>query len=372
MSGKSVHPTLQDIADRTGYGRSTVSLALRGHPSLPEKTREKIRRVAEEIGYRPNPLVAALMAQLRGRKRRYQETIAIITRRDHPTSDDQPPFNFYDILYRAIVEHSLKLGFRIDRFSMENENCSGARLSKILITRGIHGVIFFPGSTPKVDYPILNWDHFATVLVGYDPDWPILHQVVSDYAHDIDLALQIATQNGSRRIGLAIHEERDLNINHSWSSRFLNYQRHLPTKNRIPFIPGRDLSFKRETFLAWVQKQRPDTLLVAGDEEVHWLKEAGHRIPQDIRVINLIQRGEKELAGIDPRTEEVGRGAVELLRSLLQDNQLGLPEFPRLIAIKGRWSAGASFPKIGDEPYSVSRTRQLPTKDDTGRAPETR
>jgi LacI family transcriptional regulator len=39
----------------------------------------------------------------------------------------------------------------------------------------------------------------------------------------------------------------------------------------------------------------------------------------------------------------VGSAAVELLMSLLQANQFGLPEFPRLISVKGKWLSGPSF-----------------------------
>ncbi|MFH1496264.1 MAG: helix-turn-helix domain-containing protein, partial [Verrucomicrobiota bacterium] len=54
--------TLKDIAAQTGYHFTTVSLALRGHPSLPEATRGKIRRTAEKMGYAPDPMLRALTA----------------------------------------------------------------------------------------------------------------------------------------------------------------------------------------------------------------------------------------------------------------------------------------------------------------------
>lgn len=339
--------TLQDIADLTGYGRSTVSMALRNHPGLPAATKEEIRLAAEQLDYRPNPLVAALMAQLRGRKNRYKETLALLTCRDRPYEIDAAPLDFYRILYHAIVEHAQSLGFRVDVFSLANEDYSGARLSKILSTRGVHGVILFPGGQTGRDFPELLWQNFATVLVGFNPRWARFHQVVSDYTHDIDLALEVALKNGSRRIAFGVEETRDRNSDYSWSSRFLLYQHRLKPRERLPFIPNNKESFfDREVFLDWIAKHRPDTVLVAGDEQYHWLREAGWRIPEDIRLINLVQRNEAGLAGIDPRTAEVGRGAIDLLASVLQSNQLGIPDFPRLVSIKGLWTDGHSFPTL--------------------------
>ena len=58
-------PTMQQIADLVGCSRMAVSLALRNSPKISTVTIARIRKVAEEVGYRPNPMVSALMTQLR-------------------------------------------------------------------------------------------------------------------------------------------------------------------------------------------------------------------------------------------------------------------------------------------------------------------
>ena len=61
--GKGRDPvTLQAIAARAGFSVSTVSLALRNDRRLRADTRATIQAVAKELGYRPNPLIAVLMA----------------------------------------------------------------------------------------------------------------------------------------------------------------------------------------------------------------------------------------------------------------------------------------------------------------------
>jgi DNA-binding LacI/PurR family transcriptional regulator len=59
---------MQDVADRAGVSRAAVSLALRNHASIPLQTRARIQRLAEEMGYRKNPLVSALMTYQRNFK----------------------------------------------------------------------------------------------------------------------------------------------------------------------------------------------------------------------------------------------------------------------------------------------------------------
>ena len=46
-------PTLREIARRAGVSHTTVSLSLRNHPSIPEKTRERLRRLAEPEPVQP-------------------------------------------------------------------------------------------------------------------------------------------------------------------------------------------------------------------------------------------------------------------------------------------------------------------------------
>ena len=55
--------TLDDIAQRVNVSRVTVSKALRGHPDISDKTARMVRKVAEEIGYRPNIIARSLSAR---------------------------------------------------------------------------------------------------------------------------------------------------------------------------------------------------------------------------------------------------------------------------------------------------------------------
>jgi LacI family transcriptional regulator len=56
-----MHPTLHDIARRMGISHMTVSRALGGGPASP-RTRERVRRVAASLGYRPNAAARAIVS----------------------------------------------------------------------------------------------------------------------------------------------------------------------------------------------------------------------------------------------------------------------------------------------------------------------
>ena len=54
---------LKDIAERTGYGTNTVSLALRGSTRISAAAREKIAKAAEELDYVPNHIAKSLVSR---------------------------------------------------------------------------------------------------------------------------------------------------------------------------------------------------------------------------------------------------------------------------------------------------------------------
>ncbi|MGQ0814282.1 MAG: LacI family DNA-binding transcriptional regulator [Gemmatimonadota bacterium] len=59
---KKLRVTVHDIARRAGVSQPTVSLVLSGHPTarVAPATRERVRKAAEELGYRPNVVARGL------------------------------------------------------------------------------------------------------------------------------------------------------------------------------------------------------------------------------------------------------------------------------------------------------------------------
>src|SRR5438128_7703876 len=54
--------TQQEVARRARVHRTTVSLALSDSPRIPAKTKARIKRIAQELGYAPDPMLTALIA----------------------------------------------------------------------------------------------------------------------------------------------------------------------------------------------------------------------------------------------------------------------------------------------------------------------
>uniref|UniRef100_UPI003D8E5DB8 LacI family DNA-binding transcriptional regulator n=1 Tax=Gordonia sp. B7-2 TaxID=3420932 RepID=UPI003D8E5DB8 len=56
-------PTMQDVADRVGVSKATVSLVFRQAPGVGDATRRDVEQAAEELGYRRNRTAALMTAR---------------------------------------------------------------------------------------------------------------------------------------------------------------------------------------------------------------------------------------------------------------------------------------------------------------------
>ena len=52
--------TIQDIADKLGLSKSTVSRALKNHPDISDKTKKAVQDLANALDYQPNTLALNL------------------------------------------------------------------------------------------------------------------------------------------------------------------------------------------------------------------------------------------------------------------------------------------------------------------------
>lgn len=340
-AGKSKFVTMKEVAAMAGCSAMSVSLALRGSPEVGAKLGEKIRALAKATGYRPNPLVAALVAS---RRKLGREVIAVLTKFDEPLRSWSAPREFYSDLHAGLVERADELGFRVEEFPVHGVRPpTGAQLTRILRTRGIHGVVLFPGGGLERGYPDCDWRHFSVVAAGFHARAALpVHRTSTDYMVGMDACLSELERRGYKRIGLAFSKALDPNVGHTLSGRFLAWREQQPSRAQIPLVPGWEVLPSREVFLRWFRRYRPDCILTTDSAVTGWLHEAGLRVPNQVGVAALPVRHLADHAGMDARTREVGRLTINLLARELYLNHSGLPEVPEVALVAGAWRDGAT------------------------------
>ncbi|MDR1010634.1 MAG: LacI family DNA-binding transcriptional regulator, partial [Opitutaceae bacterium] len=156
--------TLQQIATICGVSKATVSLALRGHPRISEATREKIRQAAGRMNYRMNPLVSAHAAYVRTARR--PKSVTVLGYLTNWQKNALPASKHVNALsFASAGKRAAELGYRLDQFQILAPGMTDRRLSRILATRGILGVIVadLARATSQLD---LDWKDLACVTMG--------------------------------------------------------------------------------------------------------------------------------------------------------------------------------------------------------------
>lgn len=336
-------PTIRELAKLAGVSRTTVSMALRNSPRISLAMREKIARLAEERGYQRDPVVSALMNQLRTtRKVRSVEKIAYLTFWDSAEGwRENVNENGYFQGASARAEH---LGYEVEAFWARQPGMTSSRLSRILYARGIRGVLIAP--LPRVlGHVTLDWRYFAAAALSLTILKPDLHRASHDYHAGMQLALHSLKKLGYRRPGFANMSVFDKRTKHGWLSGFLTYQHQLAHQFQIPplLVPGirHHDEWDRDRYARWLEKWKPDAVVCNTEQPLHLARELGYRVPGDLGFASLHKlRIEDPWAGVDRQSEEIGAAGVDLVVGQLQNNEFGLPACPKTVMINSIWQDG--------------------------------
>ena len=340
---------MAEVAKAVGVSKNTVSLALRGSPRISEETRKRIAEAAETLGYRLNPTVAHLMAQLRkNRAPGYQATLAVINaykNRDAFTQHSTIPYYAQGCQRRA-----LQLGYRLDEFWLHEPDMPAARWLSIFRARNIRGILIIGmmqhNRLPAHLAPL--WDEFPAVVTGVRTREPALSFACSDQ-HALALeAFEKAVALGYRRPALVLDGVIDELIEGRFTAGFLTGQSRLvPVEQRTqPFHEVAAARLDRTVFSKWLEKNKPDVIFTLYHEVKRWLLDLDLRVPDDIGVIQYEWRKDHaEWAGMDQRNDLVGEAAMDMLISMVHHNERGIPEHPRATMIGCHWVDGSTVLK---------------------------
>ncbi len=330
--------TLKDIAKKAGVHFTTVSLALKNDPRLPQKTRDRLRKIAEEMGYTPDAALKALSAYRQAsRSHPIQSALAYLTDmpRSHPLADH---------IYTKSREKASQLGYNLLEFNLGKSDTSLKSCMSVWWNTGIKGVLVGPFRNPEL---LLdgNWDKWVSVAYGYTVDNPDFNRVVPDLFHNLLTHLSILRQRGYERIGLLLYGKYRTKIFGLLHGAYLLDQaRNGSTQSVIYVQEGVNTPKKMKS---WIRKECPD-VLIASMEDHQVLLNTGLRIPEDVGFSLLSWKDYEpdnptEWAGMNITDDVVAANAVSYLVSQLHENDFGLPERPKCLLVPGIFHDGSSI-----------------------------
>ncbi|MEA5016865.1 MAG: LacI family DNA-binding transcriptional regulator [Candidatus Limiplasma sp.] len=334
--------TIRDVSKICGLSVSAVSKALNHYPDVSEETRQRVQRVAQEIGYRPNALARALKTN-----RTYNLGVIL----DDEMHDNLLHTYFITIL-NGFKQEAERQGYDI---TLINHNIGGRKLSYLdhCRSRNVDGVCLL-----CVDFYNLEIQQLAQSdmkLVTIDHLFSGKDCILSDNKAGMHDILSYVVEMGHRRIAF-LHGTHSSVTDARLSAFYEFIHQHgleIPPEYVVPSHYHSTGHAFEDTRKLLACRERPTCILMADDYcalgGMDAIQQAGLSIPEDISVAGydgtaLIQKIRPRLTTLRQDGQKVGRMAAVRLLDRIEN-----PDAPaqRPCIVPGELLPGETVKRIG-------------------------
>lgn len=309
-------PTLVEVAAAAGVSRSQASRGLRGDPGVTEETRKRIRRAAEDLGYRAN-IAARVLASGRS------STIGVVI--------GEPLNPSHMMIASEITEQSRALGLDpLIVFGKLGRDIDIAEAERLLSHRA-NGAIMI--ATP-VDLDTLSAFNakLPVVYIGGDVSALGIRCVHNDDIYGAYEATRHLIGLGHKHIA---HISGGTNV--ITKDRVEGYLRAMREAELAPIVEPAwfDIDGGRAGVDALMLRPVRPTAIFAGNDRiaigaVNRLRGLAYRVPEDISVVgfdNIVDAGSESLllTTLDQHPHLMAHEAVELMQELLNQTESPRP-----------------------------------------------
>ena len=275
--------TLDEIAERAGVSRATVSRVINDHPYVSNLVRSRVQGVIDEHGYAPN---AAARAMVTKRTKILGLLIPSI-----PVGDYGGVLNFFSIIIQSASDACQRRGHYLLLATLTDDQRDNF-VRDVLRAGHIDGLI---ASTQNDDplVPHLLASDVPLVLIGRNPHFPNAHFVDVDNFHSAANAVSHLIERGKRRIahialppGGAASQMRLDGYRHALYAHGLSFdERYLvETRNYTD-------QYMQAVDQLLSAPNPPDAFFAASDSYaisvIQLLQQRGLRIPEEVAVVGF-------------------------------------------------------------------------------------
>ena len=307
--------TISDVAARAGVSKSTVSHALSGKRPISEKTRIRILRAIEELGYRPDPVARNLAAGARHRGIGFVFPLLV------------PEIAGLEVRFIAAAsavinaaDYAFVLLTHLDDDTQHIEQFANSGLAEGFILMQVQW------RDSRVDF--LRKQGIPFVLVGRCEDNMGLNYVDSDVWWGINQCMQHLVGLGHKHIAYLHQDAQDF----GFVIRALDcYRSACEAHDMTPILQPCELSTASgRAALTKVFDNYPETsAIIVWNDSAAWgvLEEAedrGLRVPEDISLVYFNEASVSRLSSrqptfIDIRPEVIASTAAQMMVDILND-----------------------------------------------------
>ncbi|WP_096439888.1 LacI family DNA-binding transcriptional regulator [Alteribacter populi] len=315
--------TIKDIAKAAGVSVTTVSRALNGYDDVNEKTRNRIKSIADELKYSPNAVARSLVMSK-------TKTIGLLVS-ELNRSGAKDMFTFEVMC--GINDSSSDEGYDLILFSTNSVKQQSKSYSQLCRERQVEGVIM---QGVKTDDPYLEEvieSNIPCVLIDVELEGDNVGYVTTDNVFGAQMAIKHLINLGHKHIAMINGHDQALVS----QRRLSGYLKELDEAS-IPFreeyvLNGEFLEPKAETVAYEFLQKNPEVTAIFCASDLMALgamraaQRLGKRIPNDLSIvgfddITLAQYANPQLTTIAQDKYQMGYEAARLLTAMLHKKTL--------------------------------------------------
>lgn len=320
--------TIHDIAKKLNLSASTVSRALNDNHVISEATRNLVKRIANEMGYRPNTLAANL-------RTKRTNTIGMIV----------PLINrhFFSSVISGVEDVAYSLGFTVTISQSNDKFDKESRIAQTMFANRVDGIILSIGMESNSTEHLKPFSERNIPMVFFDRivDEIDAHKIVVDDYGGAFRATKHLISQGAKNIAhiggplhLKIYEYRQKGYCDALKEAGLDVNETLIVNNSLTREEG-TLSIKK----LLQNDVKPDAIFCANDTTalsvIIYLKEKGIKVPEDIAIVGFSNEPFSEVVTPSISTVKqpgfmIGQKAAQLLiQQILHNNEA--PDYKTIV-----------------------------------------
>ncbi|MED4227153.1 LacI family DNA-binding transcriptional regulator [Neobacillus cucumis] len=306
--------TMRDIAEKLGVSSVTISKALNDKEGVSDELKEKIKLVAEEMGYRFNTHAKSMKEGLS-----YNLGIVIQERFTGTTTSFY--LQFYQLLSRVLESYHYSGILHI----LSHDDEAELVLPRIYTEKKVDGLIFL-GQIHKQYVEEIQKIDIPAVFLDFYTDQNEIDSVLTDNFYGVYEITNYLIRNGHQKIAFV----GDVHATSSIQDRYLGYYKslleHRMDLNHEYVIKDRD---ERGQYIELEIPNDMPTAFVCNNDEVAYnlineLQKRGINVPEDCSVVGFDNSifatlTEPPLTTVAVDMEEMSKVSVEFIMEKLKD-----------------------------------------------------
>ncbi|MFM9954587.1 MAG: LacI family transcriptional regulator, partial [Opitutaceae bacterium] len=227
------------------------------------------------------------------------------------------------------------LGYGLEQFWTAERGMTDRRLSQVIKSRGIVGVLLSPVMHEAEVTLDLEWSSFAPAVIGSARWYPELHHAGHHHYLAMRMALEKLAAAGYRRPMAIIEAGVNERARRAWEAAFAVFH---PSRAAAAELLWIGLPEDRRAVARQIKASRPDAVVVSDHGMVEHLRAMDVGETAELPIFNLHWLPTApEIGGVDQSYDMVAANAVDLVVSQLNGNETGVPPWPRMLLFPGRW-----------------------------------